>query len=54
MNDKLNALREIAEKRGDFIGPLLPARWIELKGNFTSIELKEIYTIVEDNFKRFK
>jgi len=44
-------LQTIAEKRGDQIGHLLPANWIELKGRFTVDELEVIIKTIKDNYK---
>lgn len=46
-------VQEKAEQ-GAIIGPLLPANWIELKGNFTVGELKTIATEVEKHYKKVK
>ena len=50
MASKIKQLRENAEKRGDLVGHLLPAKWIELKGKFTLEELNIISNAVESNF----
>ena len=52
MASKIKILREDAEKRGDSVGPLLPANWIELKGKFTFSELKVLISAVEINFAK--
>jgi hypothetical protein len=52
MASKIKLLREEAEKRGDQIGPLLPANWIKISGSFTPSELNVIKVAVEDNFAR--
>lgn len=52
MSSKIKILREDADKRGDIVGPLLPANWIELNGSFTPQELKTILVAVENNFKK--
>lgn len=41
-------------KQGSYVGPLLPANWIELKGNFTVGELKTIASAVDRNYKKVK
>ena len=48
---KFKELQAKAEKRGDFVGHLLPANWIELKGRFTVAELETIAKAVKNNYK---
>lgn len=50
MASKLKILTKSAEERGDYVGHLLPANWIELKGRFTIEELTTIITAVKDNY----
>mgnify|MGYP001105687292 CR=1 FL=1 len=50
MASKIKELRNKAEKRGDLVGHLLPANWIDLKGTFTIEELTTIITAVKDNY----
>lgn len=50
MASKIKQLRQNAEERGDLVGHLLPAKWIELKGKFTIEELHIIINAVENNF----
>lgn len=50
MASKIKLLREKAEKRGDLVGHLLPANWIELEGKFTVEELEIILIAIKDNF----
>lgn len=50
MASKIKQLREEAEKRGDIVGALLPANWIEVKGKFTAKELQTIATAVKNNY----
>lgn len=52
MASKIKQLRELAEKRGDLVGALLPANWIEVKGQFTAEELQTIATAVKNNYSR--
>lgn len=52
MASKLEILREVAEKRGDSIGHLLPANWIELNGRFTVGELRTVINTISANFKK--
>lgn len=50
MASKIKILKELANGRGDYIGPLLPANWIELKGQFSPAELITIAAAVQNNF----
>ena len=48
---KFKELQAIAEDRGDFLGHLLPANWVELKGRFTVDELELIVKAIKKNYK---
>ncbi len=52
MSEKFDELRKAAEGRGDMISPLLPAKWIELKGKFTSKELLSLSKEIDKNFNK--
>ncbi len=52
MASKIKILREKAEKRGDLVGHLLPANWIELNGRFTVQELQILINAVENNYSK--
>lgn len=52
MATKFKLLKEAATKRGDHIGLLLPANWIELKGRFSADELLIIANASKANWKK--
>ena len=45
-------IREDALERRDFVGDILPANWISIKGNFSPSELRVIADRVEENFNK--
>ena len=51
---KFEELQEIARKRGDQLGHLLPANWVEVKGRFTVEELELIIKAVKDNYLKIQ
>lgn len=49
MASKIKVLREKAVERGDLVGHLLPAKWIELEGKFSVEELETILSALKNN-----
>jgi len=45
-------VKELVEKRGGAIGPLLPANWISLSGDFTTEELEALVVAVKENYAK--
>ena len=54
MSKTFEKIRQKHKERGNIVGPLLPAQWVELKGNFTSKELLTIAKEIDRNFNKLK
>ena len=52
MASKISILRDETSKRGDYIGSLLPANWIEMEGKFSPEELIIIANAIKHNFNK--
>ena len=52
MNKKFEKFKKESKEKGNAVGPLLPAQWIELKGRFSAKELLFIAKEVDRNFQK--
>jgi hypothetical protein len=52
MSIKFNKFKEESKEKGNIVGPLLPAQWVELKGKFTSKEMLFMAKEIDRNYQK--